>query len=63
MYKKEKHSTHDVNYIIVDEQHNIEKNQEEVNNNYSFLIIKDSKKMKSDAKITKQLEPDSFILE
>lgn len=63
MYKKEKHSIHDVDYIIIDEQHNIEKHQEEVNNNYSFLIIKDSKKMKSNTTSTKQLEPDQFILE
>tara|TARA_X000000368_G_C22542959_1_gene498639 strand:+ start:201 stop:395 length:195 start_codon:yes stop_codon:yes gene_type:complete len=64
MYKKEKHSIHDVDYIIIDEQNNIEKHQEEVNNNYSFLIIKDSKKIKSDSKPNnKQLEPDDFVLE
>tara|TARA_Y100000389_G_C17084930_1_gene328428 strand:- start:182 stop:376 length:195 start_codon:yes stop_codon:yes gene_type:complete len=64
MYKKEKHTTHDLDYIIEDEQTNIEKHQEEVNNNYSFLILKHSKKIKADSNISnKQLEPEPYVLE
>ena len=63
MYKKEKHTMHDLEYIIEDEQTNIDKHHEEVNNNYSFLILKYSKKIQADSNINNQLEPEPYVLE